>query len=133
MPPTDHRLTREEASDTLGVAPDLLEKLERSGALKADQEGTFEALSLAAAVVRHGLQRHSAADQKLAQVGAALADVKPALERLSVLPDKTELKGEQYERVMIEVAAFFTAFADVMNRATAALHADSEDGPAEAQ
>jgi transcriptional regulator with XRE-family HTH domain len=127
---TDHRLTREEASDALGIAPDLLQRLERSGALKADQEGTYEALALAAAVVRYGLQRLAAADQKLAQVGAALADVKPALERLSVLPDKTELTGESYERVMIEVAAFFTAFADVMNRATAALHADDEDGSA---
>jgi hypothetical protein len=127
---TDHRLTREEASDALGIAPDLLQRLERSGALKADQEGTYEALALAAAVVRYGLQRLAAADQKLAQVGAALADVKPALERLSVLPDKTELTGESYERVMIEVAAFFTAFADVMNRATAALHADDGDGSA---
>jgi hypothetical protein len=127
---TDYRLTREEASDALGIAPDLLQTLERSGALKADQEGTYEAFGLAAAVVRYGLQRQSAADRKLAQVGAALADVKPALERLSVLPDRTELKGESYERVMIEVAAFFTAFADVMNRATAALHADDEDGSA---
>lgn len=133
MPQTsDHRLTRDEASETLGIDPELLERLEGSGALAADEAGTYEALALAAAVVRYGLQRQSAADQKLAQVGAALADVKPALERLSVLPDKTQLTGESYERVMIEVAAFFTAFADVMNRATAALHAEGEDGSAQA-
>ncbi len=124
-----HRLSRQEASETLGLDPDLLERLERGG-LEADREGTYDALELAAAVVRYGLNRQSAADQKLAQVGAALADVKPALERLSVLPDKTGLQGEPYERVMIEVAAFFTAFADVMNRATAALHAGGEDDPA---
>lgn len=124
---SDHRLTREEASDALGIAPDLLDQLERSGTLQADEAGSYEALNLAAAVIRYGLGRQSAADQKLAKVGAALADVKPALERLSVLPDKTELQGEAYERVMIEVAAFFTAFADVMNRATAALHAEDGD------
>jgi hypothetical protein len=128
----DHRLSREEAAETLGVDPELLDRLERSGALRPDAEGTYDVLALAGAVVRHGLQRRSAADRKLAQVGVALGEVRPALERLSVLPDKTGLQGEAYERVMIEVAAFFTAFAAVMNKATAALNEGSEESASEA-
>jgi hypothetical protein len=50
--------------------------------------------------------------------------VKPALERLATLADRAGLSGDAHGRAMVEVAAFFTAFAEVMNRATATLQAD---------
>ena len=118
--PAGRRLTREEACAVLGIAPDVLDRLERGGALAA-ADGTLDPLAVAAAAIRYGLQQAEAADTKLSEVGAALTEVKPALERLAVLADRAELSGEAHDRVMIEVAAFFTAFADVMNRATAAL------------
>ena len=119
--PADRRLTREEACEALGIAPEWFDRLESGGALAADRDGRFDPLTVAAAAVRFGLQQAETADIKLSRVGAALADVKPALERLAVLADRAELAGDAHTRVMIEVAAFFNAFAEVMNRATAAL------------
>jgi hypothetical protein len=52
--------------------------------------------------------------------------VKPALERLAGLADRAGLSDDAHHRAMVEVAAFFTAFAGVMNRATAALKAGEE-------
>ena len=124
--PEGGRLTREEASAALSITPELLDKLERDG-VTADADGRFDPLALAAAAVRHGSQQAAVADRKLAEVGAALTDVKPALERLAALADRAELSGDTHNRVMIEVAAFFNAFAAVMNRATAALKI-GEDG-----
>jgi hypothetical protein len=119
-------LSRQEACDALGITPDLLDKLERSGALAPASDGTLEPLAVAHAAVRYGSRQAEAADVKLSEVGAALMDVKPALERLAVLADRAGLSGDTHNRVMVEVAAFFTAFADVMNRATAALKSEDE-------
>ena len=79
---------------------------------------------LIAAAARHGEDRLEAADRRVAAVAAAISDVKPALERLAGLADRAELKGADHDRAMIEVAAFFNAFAQAMSRATAALNED---------
>ena len=120
----DDRLTRQEACEALGIAPDAFERLESLGILKADPERLYHPLAIAASFVRFGMQRAEAADHKLSEAGTALGDVKPALERLATLPDRAGLSGDTHGRVMAEVAAFFTAFAAVMNRATAALQAE---------
>ena len=125
--PADRRLTREDACAALAITPELLETLERRAGLAADADGRFDPLAVAAAAVRYGLQQAEAADIKLSAVGAALTDVKPALERLAGLPDRAELSGEAYNKVMMEIAAYFNAFAAVMNRATAALKGDEEE------
>ena len=124
MQAPDDRLTREEACEALGIAPDAFARLEAIGILAPDGDGHFHPLAIAASFVRFGLQRAEAADRKLSEVGAALGDVKPALERLATLADRAGLSGDPHGRVMVEVAAFFTAFAEVMNRATATLQAD---------
>lgn len=123
------RLTREDAIEALAIPPEALDRLESTGWVSVDGNGTFAVLELASAAIRYGLERANGANLKLVQVGESLRDVKPALERLAVLADRAELKGDEHHRVMVEVAAFFTTFADVMNRATAALQAD-EDGSA---
>ena len=123
----DRRLTREEACAALAIAPELLEKLERRAGIAAGGDGRFDPLAVAAAAVHYGLQQAEAAEIKLAAVGEALKDVKPALERLAGLPDRAELSGEAYNKVMMEVAAYFNAFAAVMNRATAALKGGEEE------
>ena len=124
--PADARLTREQACVALSITPEFLDRLERSGALAADEQGGLDPLAVGAAAVRFGWTQAEAADLKLSEVGAALTDVKPALERLAGLADRAELSGDTHTRVMIEVAAFFNAFAAVMNRATAALKADDD-------
>ena len=124
MQAPDDRLTREEACEALGIAPDAFARLEAIGILAPDADGRYHPLAIAASFVRFGLQRAEAADRKLSEVGAALGDVKPALERLATLADRAGLSGDAHGRVMVEVAAFFTAFAEVMNRATATLQAD---------
>jgi hypothetical protein len=116
-----HGLTREEACEALAVTPELFSKLESGGNLKPGPDGRFEPLAVAAAALRYGFHQAEAADIKLSAVGAALADVKPALERLATLADRAELSGEAHTKVMVEIAAFFGAFADVMTRATAVL------------
>ena len=125
--PESGRLTRAEACEALSIAPELLDKLERSGALAADADGRLDPIALGAAAVRYGFGQAEAAQRKLAEVGAALSDVKPALERLATLADRAELTGDSQNRVMIEVAAFFNAFAGVMNRATATLRSGEDD------
>ena len=124
MQAPDDRLTREEACEALDIAPDAFARLEAIGILAPDGDGRYHPLAIAASFVRFGLQRAEAADRKLSEVGAALGDVKPALERLATLADRAGLSGDPHGRVMVEVAAFFTAFAEVMNRATATLQAD---------
>jgi hypothetical protein len=116
-----NRLTREEACEALAITPELFAKLESGGDLEPDPDGRFEPLAVAAAALRYGFHQAENADMKLSAVGAALADVKPALERLAALADRAELSGEAHTKVMVEVAAFFGAFADVMTRATAVL------------
>ena len=123
------RLTREAACEALGVSPDILARIERAGGLAGDADA-FEPLALAAAAVRFGVARSEAADRKVESVAAALSQVRPALERLADLPGRAGLKGEGHDQAMVEVAAFFTAFAEAMNRATAALTAEEEPGQA---
>ena len=123
-----HRLTREAACETLGISPDILARIERAGNLAGD-EGV-EPLALAAAAVRFGVARSEAADRKVESVALALGQVRPALERLADLPGRAGLEGEGHDKAMIEVAAFFTAFAEAMTRATAALSAEEEPTPA---
>ena len=123
-----NRLTREAACEALGVSPETLAQIERAGGLAANPEGFFEPLALAAAAVRFGLARSEVAERKVASVAAALSEVRPALERLADLPGRAGLEGEAHDKTMIEVAAFFTAFAEAMNRATAALTAEEEAG-----
>jgi transcriptional regulator with XRE-family HTH domain len=122
-----HRLSREAACEALGVSPDTLAQIERAGGLAADAE-SINPLAVAAAAVRFGLARSEAAERKIASVAAALSEVRPALERLADLPSRAALEGEGHDKAMIEVAAFFTAFAEAMNRATAALTAEEEPG-----
>ena len=121
------RLTREAACDALGVSPDMLARIERASGLNGE---ALEPLALAAAAARFGVARSEAADRKVESVAAALGQVRPALERLADLPGRAGLEGEAHDQAMIEVAAFFTAFAEAMNRATAALSAEEEPGPA---
>ena len=122
-------LTREAACEALGVSPDMFARIERAGDLTADPRGLFEPLAVAAAAVRFGLARSQAADRKVESVGAALSEVRPALERLAELPGRAGLESKDQEQAMLEVSAFFNAFAEAMNRATAALTAEDESGP----
>ena len=122
------RLSREAACEALGVSPEILARIERAGDLTPDANGLLDPLALAAAAVRFGLARSQAADRKVESVAAALSQVRPALERLADLPGRAGLEGGAHDDAMIEVAAFFTAFAEAMNRATAALTAEDE-GP----
>jgi hypothetical protein len=126
---TDDRLTREDACRALGIAPEAFERLESIGILSPDADGRYHPLAIAASFVRFGLERAQAADRKLAEVGAALGAVKPALERLAGLPDRAGLSGDAHGRAMVEVAAFFSAFAQAMNRATAALEGEEPPRP----
>ena len=123
------RLSREAACEALGVSPEILARIERPGDLEADANGRFAPLELAAAAARFGLARSEAADRKVELVAAALSRVRPALERLAELPGRANLEGDGHDNAMIEVAAFFTAFAEAMNRATAALTAEDEEAP----
>ena len=122
-----NRLSLEAACEALGVSPETLAQIEHAGDLAADAQG-IDPLALAAAAVRFGLARSEAAERKIASVAAALSEVRPALERLADLPGRAGLEGEAHDKAMIEVAAFFTAFAEAMNRATAALTAEEEAG-----
>ncbi len=128
MPGTSKgRLSRERLIAELSLGPDILARIERAGGLAADAEGLFDPLAVAAAAIRFGAARADAADRKVESVAAALAEVRPALERLADLPGRAGLEGEAHDMAMIEVAAFFTAFADAMNRATAVLTANDEE------
>jgi hypothetical protein len=123
---SDDRLSREAVCEALGVAPDTLALIERAGGIAADADG-LEPLALAGAAVRFGVARSNAADRKVESVAKALAEVRPALERLADLPGRAELQGDDHHKATVEIAAFFTAFAQAMNRATAALTAADED------
>jgi hypothetical protein len=125
---SDSRLSREALGEALGVSLDILARIERDSGLAADTKGRFDPLAFAAAAVRFGLARSAAADRKVESVAAALGEVRPALERLANLPDRAGLHGEDHDKAMVEVAAFFTAFAEAMNRATAVLTADEDAG-----
>jgi hypothetical protein len=123
----DDRLSRESLIEALGLAPDVMARIERAGGLEADAKGLYDPLAVAAAAIRFGAARADAADRKVESVAAALAAVRPALERLADLPGRAGLQGEAHDKTMVEVAAFFTAFADAMNRATAVLTANDEE------
>jgi len=118
------RLSREEVCERLGLSPETLARIEQTEGLAAEADGLYDFSSIAAAAVRFGLGRSEAADRKIASVAAALKEVRPALERLADLPARAGLEGKGHDQAMIEVAAFFTAFAEAMNRATAALTAE---------
>lgn len=120
-----NRLTREAACEALGVSPETLARIEHAGDFDPDAE-YLEPLALAAAAVRFGVARSEAANRKVESVAAALSQVRPALERLADLPGRAGLQGEGHDQAMIEVAAFFTAFAEAMNRATSALTAEED-------
>ena len=125
------RLTRAAACEALGISPDILARIERAGDFAPEGEA-LDPLELATAAVRFGIARSEAADRKVESVAVALGQVRPALERLADLPNRAGLEGEGHDQAMIEVAAFFTAFADAMNRATAALSAEEEPAPSTA-
>ena len=114
------RLTRDEALDALDITPEVFERIERDSGL-ASEDGRYDPMAIAAAAIRYARQRAQATDETLTAVGESLSDVKPALERLAGLADHAGLSGDEHHRTMVEVAAFFSAFAGVMNRATAAL------------
>jgi hypothetical protein len=105
------------------MTSEVFARIERVGGLKADRDGRYEVLELAAAAILYARQRAEITDGTLTAVGESLSDVKPALERLAGLADHAGLSGDEHHRTMVEVAAFFSAFAAVMNRATAALKA----------
>jgi hypothetical protein len=118
------RLSREDACQALGLTPETFALIGRAGDLGGDAEGRFDPLALASAAIRFGLGRSDAADRKVASVAAALSEVRPALERLADLPARAGLEDKARDDAMVEVAAFFTAFAEAMNRATDVLTAD---------
>jgi hypothetical protein len=121
------RLTRDEALSALDITPEVFERIERDGGLASDDDGRYDPMAIAAAAIRHARQRAQATDETLTAVGESLSDVKPALERLAGLADHAGLSGDEHHRTMVEVAAFFSAFAGVMNRATAALKTDETE------
>jgi hypothetical protein len=121
--PSSTRLTRDDACRTLDITPDVFDRIERVGGLTPDADDRYDPLAVAAAAILYARQRAEITDGTLAAVGESLSDVKPALERLAGLADHAGLSGDEHHRTMVEVAAFFTAFAAVMNRATAALRA----------
>jgi hypothetical protein len=123
-----NRISREEACATLGLAPEAFARIEQAGDLAPEADGLYEAMRVAAAVVRFGTGRAEMADRKVASVASALSAVRPALERLADLPARAALEGEAHHRAMVEVAAFFTAFAGAMTRASAAIAEDDEPG-----
>jgi hypothetical protein len=127
---SDGRVSRETLVEALGISPETFAGIERAGGLAPDAEGLFDPFAFAAAAVRFGAARSAAADRKVESVAAALGEVRPALERLADLPGRAGLTGEAHDKVMIEIAAFFTAFAEAMNRATAVLTADEEESRA---
>ena len=124
------RLSRGDACTALGLSPDAFARIAQAGNLVPEADGTYDPVRIAAAAVRFGLARGESADRKVASVAAALSAVRPALERLADLPARARLDGEAHQRAMVEVAAFFTAFAGAMNSASAALVEDESGEPA---
>jgi predicted RNA-binding Zn ribbon-like protein len=118
------RLTREGVCRAFGLSPAVLKILEAQGVLKPDADHTFDLTEAAATLVRFGLGQAAQAERKLAAVSEALRAISPALQRLSELPDRAMLDAWARERVADELAAFFTAFAALLARSSAAL-----DGP----
>ena len=63
MPGTSKgRSSRERLIAELGLAPDMLTRIERAGGLAADAEGLFDPVAAAAAAIRFGAARADAAD-----------------------------------------------------------------------
>jgi hypothetical protein len=132
MTPSTNRLSREEICEALGLPDEAFARIAQSEGLGPDPDGRYDPLHIAPAAVRFGLGRADIADGKIAAVAAALSAVRPALERLAGLADRAGLEGEAHHRAMVEVAAFFTAFAEAMNRASAILAEDeSSEQPRE--
>jgi len=128
-----NRLSREVALATLGLSPETFKRIEQAGDLAAESDGLYDAMRVAAAAVRFGIDRAEIADRTVASVASALSAVRPALERLADLPARAELEGEAHHRAMVEVAAFFTAFAAAMNSASAALAEHEAERPPDAE
>jgi hypothetical protein len=120
-------LTHAEACDALDISSDVFDRIVRDAGLDPDRNGRYDPMEVAAAAIRHARRRAEITDGTLQAVGACLSDAKPALERLAGLADRAGLSGDVHRSVTLEVAAFFTAFAEVMNRATAALKAGEEE------
>jgi hypothetical protein len=121
-----NRLSREQACATLGLTQEIFARIEQADDLAPEADGLYDAMRIATAAVRFGLGRGDIADRKIASVASALTAVRPALERLADLPARAGLEGEAHHRAMVEVATFFTAFADAMNSASAVLADDEE-------
>ena len=118
------RLNREEACAALGLPPEIFARIEQADELRPDADDLYDPMRIAAAAVRFALGRAEVADGKVASVASMLSTVRPALERLADLPARAGLDGEAHHRAMVEVAAFFTAFAEAMNSASAVLVED---------
>ena len=116
------RLTREGVCRTFGLSHDMLHALESQGVLTPDADHTFDLTGAATALAHYGLDQAAQAEQKLAAVAAALHGVLPALQRLAELPDRAMLDTWAHERAKAELAAFFSAFAELLARGSAALN-----------
>jgi hypothetical protein len=125
---SERGLTRDAACEALDLSSEAFDRIVRDAGLDKDRDGFYDPLALAAAAIRHARRRAEITDETLRSVGTCLSDATPALERLAGLADHAGLSGEDYRRVTLEVAAFFTAFAQVMTRATAALKSVEETG-----
>lgn len=115
------RLTREGVCRTFGFSQETLRALESEGVLAPDADQTFDLTRAATALARHGMRRAAQAEEKLAAVAAALHDALPALQRLAELPDRAMLDAWAHERAKAELAAFFSAFSELIARGSAAL------------
>jgi hypothetical protein len=124
---SEPELTRDEACDAFDISSEAFDRIVQEAGLEPGRNGRYEPMQLAAAAIRYARRRAEITDGTLHTVGACLSEAKPALERLAELADRSGLSGEAHRRATREVAAFFTAFAEVMNRATAALKAGEEN------
>jgi hypothetical protein len=125
------RLTREGVCRTFGLSHEVLDALEGRGVLAPDADHMFDLAGTAMAVFRFGLEQAAEAEQKLAAVASAIRDVLPALQQLSELPQRAALEGEARDRATVELSTFFTAFARLIARGSAALDGPSGEGAGE--
>ena len=125
MSATAVRLTREGLCRAFGISHEVLDALEGQGVLTPDTDHTFDLAGAATALFQHGLGQAAEAERKLAAVASAIRDVLPALQQLSELSQRAALDGEARDRVTVELSAFFTAFATLIARGSAALDGSS--------
>jgi thiamine biosynthesis lipoprotein ApbE len=122
-------MTRDEVAKAFRLSPDLIDALEEAGVLTAGADGQFDLAVVAGSLFNYGMARARAADEKLTAVAGALNQALPALQRLSTLPDAAKLQGDVRQRVTLELSAFFTAFSELLVRATEALQDGGRDAP----